>query len=129
MNTASKTQAAILCEKALEIYEISSGRLVNAVEIWQEALQIDPNCIEAKTRLHYTLREQQAIIEEIQTLDSQLCDLPDNAALLYRAAYLRFVMGRDQEARTYWQKVIEKDDGDWAKSAKKMLRKKLGMAA
>lgn len=126
MSAIDKSKAAYLCEKALEVYSSFNARLVVAIELWQEALLVDPDCDEAKLRLAYALEEQQGILDEIQENNSNLRLAPNHVAMLYRQACLFCLMARDEEARTFWQKVIDLDDESWAKSARKMLRKKLG---
>gem|GEM_PF-2285845 len=116
-------QATLLCQTALEMY--SKGRLADAIDTWLKATQIDPSCSEAKMRLGYALDEKQGILDELQELSQQVSQSPHDAAAHYRIAYLMFTLGHDDEARAAWLRVMQVDDGTWAKSSRKMLRKHL----
>ncbi len=110
-----------------------NGSLAKAVEEFQEAVKADPSFREAQDSLRYKRQEKEEIEEEIPEMRAELnapeCDPKNEESLRERnhLGWLCYCLGRNEEARTEWEWVVNNGTGNAQKSARKRLRKYLNV--
>lgn len=99
-----KLLAAILIELAA-IYQ-AAGQLDKATDSYAECLKIDPTSPIANNNLAFILFDQDNHVEALQYWEQALQSLPDHAdANAGKAAALR-VLGKDDEAFSYYKTAV-----------------------
>lgn len=107
-------------ERALQLYK--GHNLAEAVAVMQQAVKVDPNNREAG-RLPYWEEELEDVRQKIKKLQDQIRKREHDAQSHFHLARLLRLIGDTAGALTEWRKVTEVDQGDWGKSAQKMLNK------
>ena len=120
----ARSQAIVLYKEALDAY--INGPITKAIALWKASLIADPTYEESLIRLGYALEEQGYILKEIE--ESQEAVAQKDAEAIYRLAANKRSLGEDAAAIAAWEQVTKIDNGNWAKSARKMLRKHYGIS-
>jgi len=90
----------------------------------RQAVKIDPG-IDEEGRLGYWQEELDDVRLKIRNLNRKISKRPDDAKSHYELAHNLRLIGKRKDAENEWRKVIEVDEGNWGKSAQKMLDKYL----
>jgi len=106
--------------RALQLYK--DHQLAEAVAVMQQAVKVNPDHVEAR-RLPYWDEELEDVRREIVVLRNRIHQCENDAQSHFRLARLLKLIGDTEGALTEWRKVTEVDQGDWRKSAQKMLSK------
>ena len=91
---------------------MQEGKAEDAIDYFSDALQLNPNNINAQINISDALVEMQKYEEGIQTLMHTLKSNPNEINALLRMGNLYREAGRQEEAEDYFNKVLEIEPGN-----------------